>query len=570
MGNNNLSGPIPSTLGYLTNLKRLYLDSNRLNGRIPHEIGSLSDLAVLNLSRNNIQGTIPDELTHLPVLYFLNLSSNKLSGQIPSTIGRLCNLEFLDLSNNKLNGPIPKEIGNCSGMLNITLSNNSLNGSIPPEFGEMLLLEYFDLSHNNFSGTIPKSLRSMSSLDLSYNNLEGEIPIYLQGNPPQKFIGNKGLCGRVSGLPSCSKHGKHGSFTFKFILPPTIFVSFIIFGILVLLKCKDKNPKLSSGPTKNGDVFSILNYDGRIAYEDIIEVTEDFDIKYCIGTGGYGSVYKANLPSGRVVALKKLHGSEAQDLTFINSFQNEAEVLSKVRHRNIVKFFGFCLHKKCMFLIYEYMERGSLFCVLRNEEQAVELDWVKRVNIVKGVAHALFYLHHNCSPPVVHRDISSNNILLNSNLEARVADFGLARLLHSDFSNRTIVAGTYGYIAPELAYTMVVTEKCDVYSFGVVALEVLMGRHPGDLLSSSPSLDPKIKLTDVLDQRLSPPVSQKVVKDIVLVSSIAFACLRFKPKSRPTMQQVSQEFISSKARMQKKFREITIFELRNQEIYLSD
>ncbi|GAY59663.1 hypothetical protein CUMW_196240 [Citrus unshiu] len=128
------------------------------------------------------------------------------------------------------------------------------------------------------------------------------------------------------------------------------------------------------------------------------------------------------------------------------------------------------------------MERGSLFCVLRDDDEAIELNWTRRVNIVKSVAHALSYLHHDCTPSIVHRDISSNNILLNSNLEAFVADFGTARLLDVNSSNRTLQAGTYGYIALELAYTMVVTEKCDVYSFGVVALEVLMGTHPGELL----------------------------------------------------------------------------------------
>ncbi|GAY47185.1 hypothetical protein CUMW_102700 [Citrus unshiu] len=178
------------------------------------------------------------------------------------------------------------------------------------------------------------------------------------------------------------------------------------------------------------------------------------------------------------------------------------------------------------------MERGSLFRILHNDAEAVELDWAKRVNIVKAMAHALAYLHHDCSPSVVHRDISSNNILLNSKLEAFVADFGTARLLHADSSNQTLLAGSYGYIAPELAYTMVMTEKYDVYSFGVVTLEVLMGKHPRDLHSTlSSSYDPKIMLIDVLDQRLPPPVDRKVIQDILLVSTISFACLQSNPKS---------------------------------------
>ncbi|XP_031264674.1 MDIS1-interacting receptor like kinase 2-like [Pistacia vera] len=355
------------------------------------------------------------------------------------------------------------------------------------------------------------------------------------------------------------------------VLAIATFFIISIFRFLFPLQCEHGKAKPEKKATKAGDVFSIWNYDGRIAFEDMIEATEDFDIKYCIGTGGYASVYRAQLSNGRVVALKKLHSLETEESTFLNSFQNEAHVLSNLRHRNIIKLYGFCLHKKCMFLIYEYMERGSLFCVLRNDDEAIELDWSKRVNIVKNMAHALSYLHHDCTPSIVHRDISSNNILLNSELEAFIADFGLARLLHPDSSNRTILAGTYGYIAPELAYTMIVTEKCDVYSFGVVALEALMGCHPGELLSSvSSSSNQNMMLIDMLDPRLSPPADTMVMQDIALISRIAFACLRSKPKSRPTMYRVSHEFLGRKTPLTKPFHEISISEMRNQNIYAID
>ena len=123
-------------------------------------------------------------------------------------------------------------------------------------------------------------------------------------------------------------------------------------------------------------------------------------------------------------------------------------MLTEIRHRNIVKLHGYCLHKRCMFLVYQYMERGSLFCILSDDVEALELDWPKRMNIIKSIAHALSYMHHECIPVIIHRDISSNNILLNSELEAFVSDFGTARLLDPDSSNQTLVVGTYGYIAP--------------------------------------------------------------------------------------------------------------------------
>ncbi|XP_057970084.1 MDIS1-interacting receptor like kinase 2-like isoform X2 [Malania oleifera] len=119
-----------------------------------------------------------------------------------------------------------------------------------------------------------------------------------------------------------------------------------------------------------------------------------------------------------------------------------------------------------------------------NREQAMELNWSRRVNVVRGIANALSYMHHDCSPPIIHRDISSDNVLLDLEYEAHVSDFGTARLLKPDSSNWSSLAGTIGYTAPELSYTMKVTEKCDVYSFGVVSMEVIMGRHP-DIVAQS-------------------------------------------------------------------------------------
>ncbi|GLT56467.1 hypothetical protein SLA2020_295050 [Shorea laevis] len=363
------------------------------------------------------------------------------------------------------------------------------------------------------------------------------------------------------------------------LLSSAIFLVLVFLVVLFLYQriSKAKRKEEDQGPTKNGDIFSIWNFDGRIAYEDIIEATEDFDIKYCIGTGGYGSVYRAQLPNGKVVALKKLHRREAEEPAFDKSFKTEVKVLAEIKHRNIVKLYGFCLHRRCMFLIYEYMSRGSLFCVLRTDDEVVELDWLKRVNIIKCMSHALSYLHHDCTPPILHRDISSNNILLNSKLEAFVADFGNARLLDPNSSNCTVLAGTRGYIAPELAYTMVVTEKCDVYSFGVVALEVLMGRHPQELLmllssssSSSSSCLQNMMLSDILDVRLSPPRTRNLIQNIVVAATLAFGCVRAKPKFRPTMKFVSQQFVARQKPLWKPFPAISLSELMNCELEMKN
>ena len=195
-------------------------------------------------------------------------------------------------------------------------------------------------------------------------------------------------------------------------------------------------------------VFSISTFDGRAIYKEIIEATQDFDDKFCIGKGGYGVVYKATLTSGNIVVVKKLlpihDGENAQQKEFFN----EIRALTEIRHRNIVKLHGFCSHSQHSFLMYEYFEKGSLNIILTNDGGAKELDWNKRVNIIKGVALALSYLHHDCSPPIVHRDISRKNVLLDSQYEAHVLDFGIAKLLNPNSSNWTSFAGTYGYVAP--------------------------------------------------------------------------------------------------------------------------
>ncbi|KAK7847661.1 mdis1-interacting receptor like kinase 2 [Quercus suber] len=214
------------------------------------------------------------------------------------------------------------------------------------------------------------------------------------------------------------------------------------------------------------------------------------------------------------------------------------------------------------------MERASLSCILSNDVEAAELDWTKRLNIIKGIAHALSYMHHECLPLIIHRDISRNNILLNSKLEAFVSDFGIARILDLDSSNQTLVVGTYGYIAQELAYTMVVTEKCDVYSFGMVALEILMGKHPGELLTSLSTLSSQIlMLKEILDPRLPPP-NRLIAQDIFFAASIAFACLRTKPRSWPTMKLVSRECLSGKKPLAIPLHAISLWESKNQESYM--
>jgi Leucine-rich repeat (LRR) protein len=448
---NQITGPIPSTLGNLTHLEALYLFSNQITGPIPSTLGNLTHLKILDLGYNQINGSIPPAIGNMKNLTTLYLLNNSLIGPIPSTLVNLTSLRGLYLQSNQINGSIPPELGNLHSLENLNLSHNFISGEAPVELGYTGNLWSLDISYNNLTGNIPNSYISIQTITLSYNSLTGPIPTYFHRfDTHDTLIGNKYLCGDFTGFPPCLPTSHKSIVTkAKICVPIAISLGFLVLGGFLLCRRMVKKIQLESRKeTKHGNLFSIWNYDGHIAYEDIVEATEDFDIKYCIGTGGYGSVYKAKLPCGKVIALKKLHRLEAENPTFDMSFRNEVKVLTEIRHRNIIKLHGFCLHKRCMFLVYEYMERGSLFCILNNDVEAIELDWNKRLNIIKGTAHALSYMHHECIPAVVHRDITTNNILLNNKLEAFVSDFGTAKLLDLDSSNQTLVAGTYGYIAP--------------------------------------------------------------------------------------------------------------------------
>ncbi|KAM0868066.1 hypothetical protein ACQ4PT_041576 [Festuca glaucescens] len=224
-----------------------------------------------------------------------------------------------------------------------------------------------------------------------------------------------------------------------------------------------------------------------MAFEDIIDATENFDEKHCIGVGSYGRVYKAELQGEQVVAVKKLNAGNEEPHDE-ERFQHEIEMLTKIRQHSIVKLYGYCSHPRYRFLVCQFIERGNLASILSNEELAIQFHWQRRTTLIRDVAQAITYLHHDVQPPIIHRDSTSRNILLDADYKAFVSDFGIARMLKPDSSNWSALAGTYGYIAPEFSYTSVVTEKCDVYSFGVVVFEVLMGKHPGDVQNFLSSL----------------------------------------------------------------------------------
>jgi len=458
LSNNNITGEIPSEIGKATGLQMIDLSSNLLKGTIPKELGKLKALYNLTLHNNHLSGVVPFEIQMLSQLRALNLASNNLGGSIPKQLGECSNLLQLNLSHNKFIGSIPSEIGFLHFLEDLDLSGNLLAGEIPSEIGQLKQLETMNLSHNKLSGLIPTAfvdLVSLTTVDISYNELEGPIP-KIKGfieAPLEAFMNNSGLCGNANGLKPCTlltSRKKSNKIVILILFPllGSLLLLLIMVGCLYFHHQTSRERISCLGERQSPLSFVVWGHEEEILHETIIQATNNFNFNNCIGKGGYGIVYRAMLPTGQVVAVKKLHPSRDGELMNLRTFRNEIRMLIDIRHRNIVKLHGFCSLIEHSFLVYEFIERGSLKMNLSSEEQVMDLDWNRRLNVVKGVASALSYLHHDCSPPIIHRDISSSNVLLDSEYEAHVSDFGTARLLMPDSTNWTSFAGTLGYTAP--------------------------------------------------------------------------------------------------------------------------
>ncbi|KAG8045530.1 hypothetical protein GUJ93_ZPchr0008g12234 [Zizania palustris] len=264
--------------------------------------------------------------------------------------------------------------------------------------------------------------------------------------------------------------------------------------------------------------------------------------KDIIGSGGYGTVYRLRVGEKAAFAVKKLNrGSAEMD----RGFERELDTMGDIKHRNIVPLCGYYAAPHFNLLIYELMANGSLDAILHGKEETRgALGWPARYKIAAGVARGLSYLHHDCIPHVIHRDIKSSNILLDHNMEARVSDFGLATLMKPNDSHvTTVVAGTFGYLAPEYFETGRATTKGDVYSYGVVLLELLTGKRPTDetFLENGTRLVTWVKETmeeKREEHAIDSALTSVPAEEVKLVFKVADKCLQSEPCNRPTMAQV--------------------------------
>ncbi|KAG6507315.1 leucine-rich repeat receptor-like serine/threonine-protein kinase BAM1 [Zingiber officinale] len=553
MGENYLNGSIPQGLFNLPNLSQVEFQDNLLTGGFPDTGNSTisPNLGQICLSNNRLTDPLPPSIGSFSGLQKLLLNQNAFTGSIPPEVGRLQQLSKMDFSGNQFSGRIAPEISKCKLLTFVDLSRNNLSSEVPAELAAMRILNYLNLSRNHLEGQIPAAISTMQSLtavDFSYNNLSGVVPSTGQFSyfNATSFLGNPDLCGPYLGpckpgfageSPSARAKGVLSA-SFKLLLVIGLLLCSIAFAIAAVVKARSLK-KANDARAWKLTAFQRLDF----TCDDVLNCLKEENI---IGKGGAGIVYKGAMPNSEQVAVKRLPVMRLGS-SHDHGFNAEIQTLGRIRHRHIVRLLGCCSNHETNLLVYEYMPNGSLGEVLHGKKGG-HLHWDTRYKIAVEAAKGLCYLHHDCSPLILHRDVKSNNILLDSNFEAHVADFGLAKFLQDSGTSECMsaIAGSYGYIAPEYAYTLKVDEKSDVYSFGVVLLELVTGRKPVGEFGDGVDIvqwvrkmtgSDKEEVTRILDPRLPtvPPIHEAMH-----VFYVAILCVEERSVERPTMREVVQ------------------------------
>ncbi|XP_068318487.1 putative receptor-like protein kinase At3g47110 [Pyrus communis] len=427
----------------------------------------------------------------------------------------------------------------------------------------MLSLEFLDLSKNNLSGVIPKSLETLLQLkylNLSINILQGEIPT---GGPfknfsAQSFATNAALCGapRLHVQPCTNSTEKPNSkkarkYVLKYIVPGILSAMLLGTFITLLIVRMKRNEEVST------DTILLPDQHWRkVSYQELLRVTSGFNESNLIGTGGFGSVYKGTLSNGMEVAVKVLN---LQLEEAFKAFDSECEMLSN----NLIKIINSCNEVDFKALVLNYMPNGSLERWLYSEKFC-SLSILERLNIMIDVASALEYLHHGYPIPIVHCDLKPGNILLDENMVAHVADFGIAKLLGGgDSMTQTLTLATLGYMAPEYGREGIVSTKGDVYSFGIVLMEIFTKRKPTDEMFVE-EMNMKQWIADLLIQDAIVDVvdasllEKEADRDFVWkgdflssVMGLALACCRESPQERITMRDAAAILSKMKTKLLK-------------------
>ncbi|KAL5230115.1 hypothetical protein ABZP36_028891 [Zizania latifolia] len=562
LSGNAFSGVIPPEVASLSRLQHLNLSSNSMSGQLPASIGQMALLEVMDVSRNQLSGNIPPEIGGMVVLRKLLMGGNSLTGVIPPQIGNCRSLIALDLSQNKLTGPIPVTIGNLITLQMVDLSENKLNGTLPVELSKLASLRVFNVSHNLLSGNLPMShffdtipdsfISDNAGLCSSQrdNSCSGVMPKPIVFNPN---ISSDPLS-EVSPTVPGSRHHK------KIILSISTLIAIvggamIILGVItitVLNRRVRTAASHSAVPAALSDDYGSESPDNDANSGKLVMFSRgspDFSAgghallnKDCeLGRGGFGTVYKAVLRDGQPVAIKKLTVSSL--VKSEDDFKRQVKLLGKVRHHNVITLRGFYWTSSLQLLIYDFVPGGSLYQHLHECSGKSSPSWMQRFGIIVGVARALAHLHRH---GIIHYNLKSSNVLLDSNGEPRVGDYGLVKLLPmlDRYVLSSKIQSALGYMAPEFTCrTVNVTEKCDIYGFGVLVLEILTGRRPVQYLEDDVVVLCDVvraaleegRVEDCMDPRLSGEFS---MEESVLIIKLGLVCTSQVPSHRPDMGEV--------------------------------
>ncbi|KAL3684455.1 hypothetical protein R1sor_002477 [Riccia sorocarpa] len=587
LSNNSFSGKLPTSLKHIVTLRALKVDRNSFSGDLPiFKETSLVNLETLSLSHNSLSGNLSFLIQALdnPTVK-LDLSYNKFSGPIPPQIKKLVNLNYLDLSNNELSGILPMELFDLQELETLSLENNGL--TIPPNIWNSISAAS-KLRSLNLNGN------SITELDLTayFQAVSKDSGVFKQqvtllGNdiskvilPSENVIDNKRWCSSsgdsqihfsllIGGSTWCDKLAKSNMTvverflcrqdeTHGFCLPwndgnngggrKALIISLVISGFLVLVMVCILAVFLGRILKRMKDLRQIQEALARedvrppfYKYDDLKASTNDFSKENELGRGAFGAVYKANLHDDCTLGVKLLFPTEQN----ITDFLKETVLITGIKHRHLIQLKGCCVRDKKRILVYEYAENGNLAQALWGKDRFTTLTWQQRLNISVGIAKGLSYLHEELQPKIIHRDIKPQNILLDKDWNPKIADFGLARPLDEESTQRaTSIGGTLGYFSPEYATEGLLTEKLDVYSYGILLLEILSGRQCID--HTAPVNEVYLKnwafraykegaVSTIVEKSL---LATAPIDQIEAVIKTALLCLQDDHEKRPTMNQV--------------------------------
>ncbi|KAL3331719.1 hypothetical protein AABB24_032367 [Solanum stoloniferum] len=487
----------------------------------------------------------------------LGAPSQGLSGFLSGMISNLTNLKQVLLQNNNISGHIPRELGKLPNLETLDLSNNHFSGHVPDSLGLLNSLQYLRLNNNSLSGAIPLSLArvpQLAFLDLSFNNLSGPIPKF----PTRTFnvVGNPLICGNHSAetcfgsvnlMPlsfDIDSTGKQNSKRLAIAMGLSIsFISLFLLGFGFIIWKRNQNRKqsiLNINDMQEEDLVRLGNL-RSFTFKELQRATNSFSSKNILGAGGFGNVYRGKLGDGSLVAVKRL--KDISGTAGESQFRTELELISLAVHRNLLRLIGYCATPNERLLVYPFMSNGSVASRLRGKPT---LDWNTRKRIAIGAARGLLYLHEQCDPKIIHRDVKAANVLLDDFCEAVVGDFGLAKLLdHADSHVTTAVRGTVGHIAPEYLSTGQSSEKTDVFGFGILLLELITGmralelgktvNQKGAVLEWVKKMQHEKNVEALIDRELGSNYDRIDVGEML---QVAILCTQYLPSHRPKMSEL--------------------------------